>query len=60
VTIDALVKLVPVSQVVFGSDYPYRTSDEHVKGLSGKFNAADLKMIERDNALRILPRLRQA
>src|SRR3954468_17223822 len=60
VTIDALVKLVPVSQVVFGSDYPYRTSEEHVKGLAGRFNAADLKMIERDNALRILTRLREA
>jgi predicted TIM-barrel fold metal-dependent hydrolase len=60
VTIDALVKLVPVSQVVFGSDFPYRSSEEHVKGLAGKFNAADLKLIERDNALRILTRLREA
>jgi 6-methylsalicylate decarboxylase len=60
VTIDALVKLVPVSQVVFGSDFPYRTSEEHVKGLAAHFNAADLKLIERDNALRILSRLREA
>jgi predicted TIM-barrel fold metal-dependent hydrolase len=60
VTIGALVKLVPVSQVVFGSDYPYRTAAEHVKGLAAAFDAADLKMIERDNALRILSRLREA
>ena len=60
VTIDALVKLVPVSQVVFGSDYPYRTAEQHVKGLAAHFGAADLKGIERDNALRILSRLREA
>lgn len=60
VTIEALVKLVPVSQVVFGSDFPYRTAEEHVKGLTAHFEAADLKLIERDNALRILSRLREA
>jgi 6-methylsalicylate decarboxylase len=60
VTIGALVKLVPVSQVVFGSDYPYRTAAEHVKGLATAFDAADLKLIEHDNALRILSRLREA
>jgi predicted TIM-barrel fold metal-dependent hydrolase len=60
VTIGALVKLVPVSQVVFGSDFPYRTAEQHVKGLASAFDAADLKLIERDNALRILSRLREA
>ena len=50
--------MVASSQIVFGTDYPYRTSEEHVKGLAGIFGAADLKLIERDNALRILPRLR--
>jgi predicted TIM-barrel fold metal-dependent hydrolase len=60
VTISALVKLVPVTQVVFGSDYPYRTAEQHVKGLSAAFDPADLKLIERDNALRILERLRTA
>jgi 6-methylsalicylate decarboxylase len=60
VTIGALVKLVPVTQVVFGSDYPYRTAEQHVKGLAAGFDAADLKLIERDNALRILERLREA
>ena len=54
----AITKMVATSQIVFGSDYPYRTSIEHVKGLAGIFGAGDLKMIERDNALRLLPRLR--
>lgn len=54
----ALSRMVATSQIVFGSDYPYRTSEEHVKGLAGIFNSGELKMIERDNALRILPHLR--
>ena len=57
VTVEALVKLVPVSQVVFGSDYPYRTVVEHVRGLQARFGPADLRAIARDNALRLVPRL---
>jgi len=60
VTIGALAKLVPISQIVFGTDYPYRTAAEHVKGLAANFNADELKAIDRDNAVRILPRLRSA
>jgi predicted TIM-barrel fold metal-dependent hydrolase len=60
VTIEALVKLVPISQVVFGTDYPFRTSAEHVKGLTTLFSGEDLMAIDRGNALRILPRLRNA
>jgi 6-methylsalicylate decarboxylase len=60
VTIGALVKLVPVSQIVFGTDYPYRTAADHVKGLAAAFGDAELKAIERENALRILPRLKAA
>ena len=59
-TIGALAKLVPVSQIVFGTDYPYRTGAEHVRGLTERFGADELKAIDRDNALRILPRLRTA
>jgi predicted TIM-barrel fold metal-dependent hydrolase len=58
VTIGALARLVPISQIVYGTDFPYRTGLEHVKGLSANFSGADLMAIERDNALRILPRLR--
>lgn len=51
----SLTKLVETSQIVFGTDYPYRTSEEHVKGLAGIFGGRDLRRIERENALRILP-----
>ena len=57
VTVEALVKLVPVSQVVFGSDYPYRTVMEHVTGLEARFGSADLQAIARNNALRWAPQL---
>jgi len=55
VTIQALAKLVPVSQIVFGTDFPYRTGAEHVAGLTARFDAKDLAAIDRTNALRILP-----
>lgn len=54
----SLTRMVAISQIVFGTDYPYRTSEDHVKGLAGVFGPGDLKMIERDNAMRILPGLR--
>src|SRR5262245_7248235 len=56
----ALTKLVPVSQIVYGTDYPYRTGEEHVKGLSAVFGAEDLKAIDRDNAVRLMPQLATA
>jgi len=59
VAMGALLKLVPASQVVFGTDYPFRTSEEHVRGLAGcGLEAEALRAIERDNALAMLPRLR--
>jgi predicted TIM-barrel fold metal-dependent hydrolase len=57
VTIAALAKLVPISQLLYATDYPYRTAAEHVEGLMKAFSSDDLKAIERENALRILPRL---
>jgi len=57
IALGALTKLVPVSQVMFGTDYPFRTCEEHVRGLAEcGFNAADLRAIERDNAAAMLPR----
>jgi len=56
----ALTRMVAVSQIVFGTDYPYRTAVDHVKGLSDVFGAEDLKKIGRENALRLLPRWRAA
>lgn len=55
----ALRQLVEPSQIVFGTDFPYRTGLEHVTGLSScGFTEADLRKIERDNALAMMPRLR--
>ena len=58
VTLDALAKLVPISQIVYGTDFPYRTAADHTKGVSGHFKGDDLKKVDRENALRLLPRLK--
>jgi 6-methylsalicylate decarboxylase len=53
----ALLKLAPMSQVLYGTDYPFRTAAEESGGLSAqRFPAKDLAAIERDNALRLLPK----
>jgi len=55
----SLTKLIPVSQIVFGTDFPYRTAIDHVKGLTDYgFGASDLQAIDRDNAVRLMPRLK--
>jgi predicted TIM-barrel fold metal-dependent hydrolase len=54
VTIEALAKLVPTSQIVFGSDFPYRSSAETMAGLASRFDGAVLRGMERENAARIL------
>jgi predicted TIM-barrel fold metal-dependent hydrolase len=55
----ALAAIIPVSQILFGTDYPYRTSIDHVKGLreAGVFTEEQLAAIERGNAEKLLPRL---
>jgi predicted TIM-barrel fold metal-dependent hydrolase len=55
----ALAAIIPVSQILFGTDFPYRTSIDHVRGLreSGVFTEAQIMEIERGNALKLLPRL---
>jgi 6-methylsalicylate decarboxylase len=54
----SLTKLVDVSQILLGSDYPYRTGADNVQGLSEYgFSSADLNAIERGNAMRLIPRL---
>jgi predicted TIM-barrel fold metal-dependent hydrolase len=55
----ALMQMVPVSQVMLGSDYPFREGIEAIEGLTNyKFNAADMRAIESENAIRVMPRLR--
>jgi predicted TIM-barrel fold metal-dependent hydrolase len=58
-SMSALAAIIPVSQIVFGTDFPYRTGIDHVKGLrdAGVFSDAQLMDIERGNALKLLPRL---
>ena len=60
VTLAAMIKLMPISQIVYGTDFPYRTAADHTKGVTEVFSGDDLKKIDRENALRILPRLRSA
>jgi predicted TIM-barrel fold metal-dependent hydrolase len=51
----ALLKLVPVSQVVLGTDYPFRRAADEIAGVTSYgFAAADVRAIERDNVLRLL------
>ena len=54
----ALTKLVAPSQILYGSDYPYRLGPDTVKGLLDYgFSEADMKAIGRDNAVKLIPRL---
>ena len=59
-TLAALAKLVPVSQIVYGTDFPYRNAADHSKGVDAIFGEDDRKRVDRENALRLLPRLRSA
>ncbi len=54
----ALLKLVPVSQLLFGSDYPYREAVEAANGLAAyPFSDAERTSINRETALRLMPGL---
>ena len=57
----ALLKLVPVSQVVFGTDYPYVPTGPQEAAL-GKLgiSAKSQQAIESGNAMRLVPRLKKA
>jgi predicted TIM-barrel fold metal-dependent hydrolase len=56
----ALLAMVPVSQVLFGSDYPLRPVAEAVNGVTAyRFTDAERRAIERDNAARLLPHLQK-
>jgi predicted TIM-barrel fold metal-dependent hydrolase len=56
--LDALLRLVSVSQLMFGSDYPFRHGTEAVDGLAGyTFDSAARHSINRGTALTLMPRL---
>jgi predicted TIM-barrel fold metal-dependent hydrolase len=53
------MKIVGPSQVLFGTDFPFRDGAEEIGGLSAfRFNPEDLRAIERENALKLLPNLK--
>ena len=55
----ALVKIVTPSQVLYGTDFPFRDGAEEIEGLAAfRFNPGDLRAIERENALKLLPTLK--
>jgi predicted TIM-barrel fold metal-dependent hydrolase len=58
-TMAGLLKFVPTTQMLLGSDFPYRPAVEEVEGLRklDLFSDAELLAIERENALRLMPRL---
>jgi 6-methylsalicylate decarboxylase len=52
----ALMKLIPMSQITYGSDYPYWPLDQ-IENLRGALSPQDLATISSGNATRLLPRL---
>ncbi|HZP74626.1 MAG TPA: amidohydrolase family protein [Pseudolabrys sp.] len=54
----SLLKLVPTSQVMFGTDFPFLTASATAAGLreTKMFSAADLQAIERGNAVAMMPK----
>jgi 6-methylsalicylate decarboxylase len=57
VQMQSLKLLVPSSQIVFGTDFPFANPLATVTGLQGSgLSADDLRGIYRENALKILPK----
>ena len=55
--LSSLMRLVEISQVVFGTDFPWRTAVETAQGLKDfGFSDADLRAIDHGNIERLLPR----
>jgi predicted TIM-barrel fold metal-dependent hydrolase len=61
-TMPSFKKMVPPSHILFGTDYPLGggTAAIVAKGLAdnGGFSSSEMRAIDRDNALELLPRLR--
>jgi len=55
----ALMKIVTPAQVLFGTDFPFRDGAEEIGGLAAfPFRPDELRAIERDNALKLIPTLK--
>jgi predicted TIM-barrel fold metal-dependent hydrolase len=51
---------VPVSQVTYGTDYPYFPLNQNLQLAKLGLSAADVQAIENGNAMRLIPRLKSA
>jgi predicted TIM-barrel fold metal-dependent hydrolase len=58
--LDALLDVVPVSQILFGTDYPFVKVATTVAGLNqyARFSKSDLEALNRGNAMRLFPRVK--
>ena len=58
VAMGALRQVVPASQIVFGTDFPFRAAGDHVKALEGGgvFSGDELEGVWRGNVARVLPK----
>ena len=58
-TLAALTRLVPMSHILFGTDYPFATAETDARGLADfGLSVGDMRAIERDNSLELFPRLK--
>jgi predicted TIM-barrel fold metal-dependent hydrolase len=57
IQMQALRTMVPTSHILFGTDYPWDKAADLAAGLADSrvFSAAELRAIERDNILQLLP-----
>ena len=54
-----LTRLVEATQILFGTDFPYRSATETATGIRDfGFSESDLALIDRANAARLMPRWR--
>ena len=57
--IGALLKMAPTSQVLLGTDFPFRPGLEVNEGIEGYgFSPSEVRSIERETALKLIPRLK--
>ena len=58
--INSYKSFVPVSHILFGTDYPFGNGVATAKGLrdNGGFSENELQLVERGNALELIPRLK--
>jgi hypothetical protein len=58
--VGGLRKMVPLSQIVFGGDFPFVVTAEQVKLLHecGVFNATELRAVYSENVGKLLPKYR--